>query len=582
MKRLLIHLTSALLPLLALDLAGCGRIDRELQGIRSDVSTLDERISAVEKTQLRLRELEQQIASVEEDIKELKDSDKVTEGDINALKDKVSAISDNLSEAKKGIAPLEEETGELAEKIETINARLDSMQSRLDTILSDMDTLTMKALAAVVTVTLTHVPRNPENVETALYTRDALKISGAVTLRVSVQPESAAEVLEEVLAYNFQTLLSAKATYTLSSASEESGGGLIDLNVTGATMKNGLLSVTISTNPLDKAFILGSKDAAVALKFSYGDRESMTAFVRVTPQLQEKALITYLLETFDSNGDGQPDNMDKVTSLNLSGYGLTSIDDILAETPSLTELYCSGNAIASLDLTRTPALSVLDASDNPLLAAVDISGLTTFTSINLSGTSVKTLDPSANPALTVLNVSGTSLTKLDVTKNTALTTLDISNTVISELDLTVHTELSSVSAPKTTKLSVSSETGSLARTGLPVGQYVSMEGVTGVVFDRGLLVSTDETSKNWIEGRAWCRLKGSDWVLPTMERLRIIYDSRDVLNSTLTAVGETAFSPDAYWAGGSSTNKYYLDFSSGMQAAETQGYPHLVRAVRVF
>jgi len=274
--------------------------------------------------------------------------------------------------------------------------------------------------------------------------------------------------------------------------------------------------------------------------------------------------------------------MDKVTSLNLSGYGLTSIDDILAETPSLTELYCSGNALASLDLTRTPALSVLDASDNPLLAAVDISGFTTFTSINLSGTSVKTLDPSANPALTYLNVSGTSLTKLDVTKNTALTTLDISNTAISELDLTVHTELSSVSAPKTTKLSVSSETGSLARTGLPVGQYVSMEGVTGVVFDRGLLVSTDETSKNWIEGSVWCRRKGSDWVLPTMERLRIIYDSRDVLNSTLTAVGETAFSPDTYWAGGASTTKYYLDFSSGMQAAETQGNNHLVRAVRVF
>ena len=80
-------------------------------------------------------------------------------------------------------------------------------------------------------------------------------------------------------------------------------------------------------------------------------------------------------------------------------YTLTS--QTVTITGDVTVLYCNGNQLTDLDVSKNTALTGLGCSDNQLTA----------------------LDVSQNSALTLLNCSDNQLTTLDVSKNTALTWL---------------------------------------------------------------------------------------------------------------------------------------------------------------
>ena len=110
----------------------------------------------------------------------------------------------------------------------------------------------------------------------------------------------------------------------------------------------------------------------------------------------------YVSNNFDTNNDGKLTDAEAkaVTNIYLTGSKLTNLRGIEYFT-ALTELYCYGNNLTSLDVSKNTALTELYCYDNML------------TSLNVS----------KNTALTELYCYGNNLTSLDVIKNTALTRL---------------------------------------------------------------------------------------------------------------------------------------------------------------
>ena len=177
--------------------------------------------------------------------------------------------------------------------------------------------------------------------------------------------------------------------------------------------------------------------------------------------------------------------------------------------------------------------------------------------------------------LEYLDVSGnTLLSRLDVSKNTALASLDVSN----------NTSLASLVVSETVKLIVSA---GLKSSIYHFGQYVSIDGVTGIVYKTSspAIFSTDETSASWSAGKTWCTSKGSAWSMPSEEELKLISNNYWTLNSVLSSIGAAEFATTQYW---SSTELGSVDpgaatvitLSDGSYQSEDKNYAYLVRAVR--
>lgn len=177
--------------------------------------------------------------------------------------------------------------------------------------------------------------------------------------------------------------------------------------------------------------------------------------------------------------------------------------------------------------------------------------------------------------LEYLDISGnTLLSRLDVSKNTALASLDVSN----------NTSLASLNVSTTVKLIVSA---GLKSSIYHFGQYVSIDGVTGIVYKTSspAIFSTDETSASWSAGKTWCTSKGSAWSMPSGEELKLISNNYWTLNSVLSSIGAAEFATTQYWSStelgsadpGAAT---VITLSDGSYQSEDKNYAYLVRAVR--
>ena len=82
--------------------------------------------------------------------------------------------------------------------------------------------------------------------------------------------------------------------------------------------------------------------------------------------------------------------IDATTTLDLSGKGLNTLEG-LEVFGNLTQLSCSGNQIAELDLAKLPRLTYLDCSGN-LLKGLDLSQTPDLTYLNCSGNTLATAD----------------------------------------------------------------------------------------------------------------------------------------------------------------------------------------------
>ena len=104
-------------------------------------------------------------------------------------------------------------------------------------------------------------------------------------------------------------------------------------------------------------------------------------------------------ESIDANQDGflNPQEIADVKLIDVFYSGISDLTGIGIFT-ALTELYCDGNSLTSLDVSQNTALMTLSCYGNSLTS----------------------LDVSNNTALTYLNCRGNSLTSLDFSNNTAL------------------------------------------------------------------------------------------------------------------------------------------------------------------
>ncbi|QSS96879.1 T9SS type A sorting domain-containing protein [Psychroflexus sp. ALD_RP9] len=172
-------------------------------------------------------------------------------------------------------------------------------------------------------------------------------------------------------------------------------------------------------------------------------------------------------------------------ALDVSSLAISDLTGIEAFT-NLTELDCSNNAIAALDVSTITGLTnlnckennianlnvqgtslvTLDAEDNSL-TSLDVSNLATLTTLNTrsnnisnlnlqgaiglevldcSDNSLSTLNVSLNTNLMDLNCSDNNLTNVDVTNLTALTALNISENAISSIVLITNSNLNTLIA----------------------------------------------------------------------------------------------------------------------------------------
>ena len=125
-------------------------------------------------------------------------------------------------------------------------------------------------------------------------------------------------------------------------------------------------------------------------------------------------------------------------SLGCSFNQLTALD--VSKNTALTGLYCSENQLTALDLSHNTALAWLYCSDNQL-SAFDLSHNTALMTLDCSNNQLTVLDLSHNTALTECSCSENQLTVLDVSKNTALTKLFCYGNQLTALDLSKNTAL---------------------------------------------------------------------------------------------------------------------------------------------
>jgi len=121
----------------------------------------------------------------------------------------------------------------------------------------------------------------------------------------------------------------------------------------------------------------------------------------------------YCLREFDSDGDGRLSRYEarRVRSVACPGLGIASLAGI-EEFVRLERLDCSGNRLASLDVSACTLLRDLDCADNGI-AALDLGGLRSLVSLDCSGNALDRLDL-RTPSLAVLSCARNRLTTLDV------------------------------------------------------------------------------------------------------------------------------------------------------------------------
>ena len=333
------------------------------------------------------------------DIQKLKES--IEQSRISITEAYTAAISKAINDYNGVItSKLAENIAQVEVKVQTINSELESIKTRIST-LEDKVARLEEIVSQIASIS--YIPRYSDGIERVDYTRDALDIiPGDVTLRFDVHPASAASEI----AANWESILSARAVYTWTKAG--AAGDFVDLKVKSAAAENGILSVTVSTNGLNKEFMLGNLSASVALKLTSSAENIVSTYVRFEPSYtEEKQFIYYLLNNFDTDGDGglELSAIEQTTELNISGMRISTLDGVLEKMPNLEMLDCSNNYLNSINLSKNVVINKLYCNNN-----------------NLTN-----LDTSNNPSLAELNCSNNKILYLDLSSNKSLFDVDFTD-----------------------------------------------------------------------------------------------------------------------------------------------------------
>jgi uncharacterized protein YjdB len=225
-------------------------------------------------------------------------------------------------------------------------------------------------------------------------------------------------------------------------------------------MKEDYLTVTPKNGP-------ASKTATVkAIRLDEGEREKtfpMTVIVNASAadigvssepcavtivekeyvEIPDDVFNHYLVANFDTDRDGKISTSEakKILAIDCRSKNISSLRGIEYFT-SLTQLNCSGNKIAELDLNRNTALIDLNCSYNKL-NTIDLSENTGLENLNCSHNSeLGTLILGKNDALITLNCSNSLIFDIqNLNAQTKLVELNCSHNQLSELNLDDNTLL---------------------------------------------------------------------------------------------------------------------------------------------
>ena len=564
-------------------------IVQNTKDIATNAAKISENASAISSNTTLIADMNSQITTLNNQLTTTKAE--ITEAYTAAIKKAIDDYDGTITpKLASDISAVETKITELQTSLTSLTTRVTKLEDRVDKVEEILENLT----------SISYIPIYSDYSERVEYVRDVLDFSGSVTLRFDVHPASSAEAI----AKDWSKLLSARAVYT---ATKSSAGELTALEVTGASAANGILSVTVSTNNLGKDFIVGTLDASVVVKVSSENRQIISDYVHLTPVGEELEFVRYLLNNFDSDGDGKVNlsEMQTATELNVSGMNIQTLDGVLEQMPKLTSIDCSANNLKSLNVSKNTLLTKLDCSGNEI-SELDLSQNTLMENLDCSDNKLSSLYVTQLTKLLSLNVSHNSLTALDISNNTLLTDLDVSyNDTLSTLDVSHNSSL----------VTLNYSDGVTVTSGFTIGRYIKVNGVDGIAFyvseATAKIVSIDESSKrfecyNIITGATsvddgasntdkivsdspaaqWCRAKGPEWYLPAKNELKLIYNNTSTLNTTLESLGGTKFSYGKYWTSTEidAYSAYYISFNGGNVYSDAKSSSNgifLVRAVRV-
>lgn len=152
----------------------------------------------------------------------------------------------------------------------------------------------------------------------------------------------------------------------------------------------------------------------------------------------------YLLkQNYGKDGVITEEEIKELAGIDVSNSNINSLKGIEFFT-ALAYLYCDGNQLSSLDISKNTALSVLWCRYTKL-SLLDVSNNTALTYLYCDGNQLSSLDVSKNMGLTSLSCSNNQLNSLDVSNNMALTGLYCYENKLSSLDVSKNTELTSLS-----------------------------------------------------------------------------------------------------------------------------------------
>ena len=120
------------------------------------------------------------------------------------------------------------------------------------------------------------------------------------------------------------------------------------------------------------------------------------------------------------------------------GNQLTALD--VTKNPKLEELYCGGKLLRTLYVTNNPELKVLYC-DSSQLTAIDVTKNPKLEELYCDDNQLTALGVTNNPKLKVIRCGSNQLRALDVTKNPKLERLDCESNQLTALDVTNNPEL---------------------------------------------------------------------------------------------------------------------------------------------
>ncbi|WP_281238460.1 T9SS type A sorting domain-containing protein [Flavobacterium praedii] len=153
----------------------------------------------------------------------------------------------------------------------------------------------------------------------------------------------------------------------------------------------------------------------------------------------ENKLITLGIDSGVADGKVLTNNVNKLTSLDVSSSSITNLTGI-QDFKALTTLQCNNNQLTTLDVSQNTALTYLNSYNNQL-TTLNVSQNVALKTLYIGYNKLTTLDVSKNIALTTLESYNNQLTTLDVSKNVALTSLSCYSNQLKTLDVSKNVVL---------------------------------------------------------------------------------------------------------------------------------------------